>query len=213
MAKTEKKLVIPEIKLKKTTITICGDSDLVLNKMNKRNEEYLIGVRKDEGKKIASINEWEDVITAMHWRDPLPKDIEYTEDTLRDLLTNNAPCISAFGLKKSFGQSVVRNNIDSYSTKFDVCVNIIAPGNLIPIRFAEHYIDEKLMSPKRGAPVLVRMNRFSGWEADITIQYIDGGTYGLEQIIQVVNLAGFGIGIGSGRTSGFGRYSVKGVMA
>jgi hypothetical protein len=90
-------------------------------------------------------------------------------------------------------------------------VNIIAPGNLIPVRFAEHYIDEKLMSPKRGAPVLVRMNRFSGWEADVTIQYIDGGAYGLEQIVQIVNLAGFGMGIGSGRTSGFGRYTVTGV--
>jgi hypothetical protein len=211
MAKEEKKIVIPEIKLKKAVITIVGESDLVLNKMNKRNEEFLIGVRKDEGKKIASINEWEDVITAMHWRDELPKNIEYTEDTLKDLLTNNAPCISAFGLKKSFGQAVVRNNIDTHATKFDACVNIIAPGNLIPIRFAEHYIDEKLMSPKRGAPVLVRMNRFSGWEADVTIQYIDGGAFGLEQIVQIVNLAGFGMGIGSGRTSGFGRYTVTGV--
>ena len=179
--------------------------------MNKRNEEFLIGVRKDEGKKIASINEWEDVITAMHWRDELSKDIEYTEETLKKLLTKNAPCISAFGLKKSWGQAVVRNGIDTYATKFDACVNINAPGNLIPVRFAEHYIDEKLMSPKRGAPVLVRMNRFSGWEADVTIQYIDGGAYGLEQIVQIVNLAGFGMGIGSGRTSGFGRYTVTGV--
>ena len=212
MTKEEKKLVIPEIKLKKAVITIVGESDLVLNKMNKRNEEFLIGVRKDEGKKIASINEWEDVITAMHWRDELPKNIQYTEETLKDLLTNNAPCISAFGLKKSFGQAVVRNGIDTYATKFDACVNIIASGNLVPIRFAEHYIDEKLMSPKRGAPVLVRMNRFSGWEADVIIQYIDGGAYGIEQIVQIVNLAGFGMGIGSGRTSGFGRYTVKGVQ-
>ncbi len=212
MTKEEKKLVIPEIKLKKAVITIVGESDLVLNKMNKRNEEFLIGVRKDEGKKIASINEWEDVITAMHWRDELPKNIQYTEETLKDLLTNNAPCISAFGLKKSFGQAVVRNGIDTYATKFDACVNIIASGNLVPIRFAEHYIDEKLMSPKRGAPVLVRMNRFSGWEADVIIQYIDGGAYGIEQIVQIVSLAGFGMGIGSGRTSGFGRYTVKGVQ-
>lgn len=211
MAKEEKKLVIPEIKLKKAVITIVGESDLILNKMNKRNKEFLIGIRKDEGKKIASVNKWEDVITAMHWRDELPEDIQYTEATLKDLLTNNAPCISAFGLKKSFGDAVTRNKIDTYSVKFHACVNITAMGNLVPIRFAEHYVDEKLMSPRKGKPVLVYLNRFSGWEADMTIQYIDGGAYGLEQIVQIVNLAGFGMGIGSGRTSGFGRYTVTGV--
>ena len=211
MAKEEKKIVIPEIKLKKAVITIVGESDLVLNKMNRRNEKNITDTNTDKGKTIAPINKWDDAITALHWRDQLPEDIQYTEETLKDLLTNNVPCIPAFGLKKSFCQAVVRNEIDTYSTKFDACVNVIAPGNLVPIRFAEHYIDEKLMSPKRGKPILVYLNRFSGWEADVTIQYIDGGAYGLEQIVQIVNLAGFGMGIGSGRTSGFGRYTVTGV--
>ena len=126
-------------------------------------------------------------------------------------LENNAPCISAFGLKKSFGQAVVRNGIDKYATKFDACMNIVAENNLVPISFVEHHIDEKLMSPKRGAPVLVKQNRFTGWSAEITIQYLDDGAFSLEQIIQVINYAGFSMGIGSGRTSGYGRYHIVGV--
>ena len=207
-AKANKEIVIPAIKLKKATITLIGESDLVLNKMNKRNEAALIERNTDKAKDIKSPNMWEDAITAIHWRDGLPRDLEYTEDEMKDLLTNNAPCISAFGLKKSFCQAVVRNEIDTYSTKFDACVNVVAPGNLIPINFAEHYIDEKLMSPKKGSPVLVYLNRFTGWSAEVTVQYIDGGAYGLEQIMQVIRLAGFGIGIGSGRTSGYGRYTI-----
>ena len=207
-AKANKEIVIPAIKLKKATITLIGESDLVLNKMNKRNEAALIERNTDKAKDIKSPNMWEDAITAIHWRDGLPRDLEYTEEELKDLLTNNAPCISAFGLKKSFCQAVVRNEIDTYSTKFDACVNVVAPGNLIPINFAEHYIDEKLMSPKKGSPVLVYLNRFTGWSAEVTVQYIDGGAYGLEQIMQVIRLAGFGIGIGSGRTSGYGRYTI-----
>lgn len=206
----EKTIVVPHIDTKSVTLSIIGTSDLVLNKMNKRNEESLIGARKDESKKIKSVNEWEDIITAMHWRDPFPKDMVYDEDALKYLLKTNAPCISAFGLKKSFGQAVVRNGIDSYATKFDACCNITAPGNLIPISFTQHFVDEKLMSPKRGAPVLVRLNRFTGWTAEVPIQFIDGGSYGLEQICQIVKLAGFGIGIGSGRSSGFGRYDILG---
>ena len=202
----EKTISIKPAELETVTITITGDSDLILNKMNLRTANMLIEQRKDRGKTIREVNPWEDIITAIHWRDEIPQ--KYDEKTLKELLKKNAPCISAFGLKKSFGQAVVRNGIDKYATKFDASVNIIAKGNLIPIRFTEHHIDEKLMSPKKGAPVLARQNRFTGWEADVTIQYMVGGSYSLEQIIQVIGLAGFGLGIGSGRSSGYGRYHV-----
>lgn len=190
---------------KTMTIRIEGSTDLVLNKMNAVTVRALTDARKDKAKSIEKPNEWEQIITAMHWRDGTPKD--FTEDGLKQALVDNAPCISAFGLKKSFGEAVVRNEIDKYKTKFDANVNIIAPNNLIPIKFTEYNVDEKLMSPKKGSPVLVNLNRFSGWSADITIQYLDN-VYSAEQIINIVNLAGFGLGIGSGRSSGYGRYSV-----
>lgn len=103
---------------------------------------------------------------------------------------------------------MVRNEIDKYKTKFDASVNVFASGGLVPIVFSEHYIDDKLMSPKKGAPILVYLNRFVGWRADIEIGYVDN-VYSLEQIVNIVNLAGFGIGIGSGRTSGYGRYHIE----
>lgn len=207
--KQEKTLVVKPINIETATIIITSDTDLILNKMDAPTTRMLTDIRKDKSKTIAEKNIWEEIATKIHWQKPYG-DV-FTEDSFRDALMNNAPCISAFGLKKSFGQAVVRNGIDTYSTKFDATMNIIAENNLVPIRFAEHYIDEKLMSPKRGAPVLVRQNRFVGWSAEIPIQYIEGGTFSLEQIIQVINLAGFSMGIGSGRSSGYGRYHVTGV--
>ena len=68
------------------------------------------------------------------------------------------------------------------------------------------------MSPKKGSPVLTRLNRFGGWSATFTISYMDS-VYSAEQIINIVNLAGFGMGIGSGRSRGFGRYHVESVKA
>lgn len=209
--KQEKTIEVKPIKIEITTITITGDTDLILNKMDAPTTRMLTDIRKDKSKTISEKNEWEEIATKIHWQKPFG-DV-YTEQTFKDALKNNAPCISAFGLKKSFGQAVVRNGIDTYSTKFDATMNIVAENNLVPIRFTEHYIDEKLMSPKRGAPVLVRQNRFTGWSADITVQYISGGSFSLEQIIQVINLAGFSMGIGSGRTSGYGRYHVSGVKS
>ena len=197
---------IKRIETKQVTVKIVGDGDLILNKMNDVSTRQLTDQRKNKAKELEVPNEWEQIITAMHWRDGKPTD--FSENGLIDALKNNAPCITAFGLKKSFGDAVVRNEIDKYRTKFDNSLNIIAKGNLVPIKFTEHYVDEKLMSPRTGKPVLVRMNRFSGWGAEFTIQFTEN-VYSLEQIINIINLAGFGLGIGSGRTSGYGRYHVE----
>lgn len=191
-------------------VTIVGDSDLVLNKMNDVNAKQLIDKRKDKAKDTTKPNVWEGIITSMHWLNGKPTD--FSEEGLTKALKENAPCITDFGLKKSFGDAVVRNEIDKYKTKFDAGVNIVSKGGLVPIKFAEHFIDEKLMSPKKGSPVLVHLNRFSGWKATFTVSYMES-VYSAEQIINIINLAGFGLGIGSGRTSGFGRCHVEEVKA
>ena len=202
-------LEIKEVKPQTIKVHIVGDTDLVLNKMNSVTTRQLVDARKDKAKKIETPNVWEEIITSIHWRDGDP--VDFSEDGMRDALMNNAPCLTVFGLKKSFGEAVTRLGIDTYSTKFDASVNLLGSGGLVPITFAEWKLDEKLMSPKKGAPVLVHLNRFSGWEADITLSYIDS-VYSTEQLVNIINLAGFGIGIGSGRRScGYGRYHIESV--
>ena len=204
-----KEVTLKPIKTNRVTVTIVGDSDLILNKMNDINAQTLIDKQKNKQKTVKEPNEWETIITAMHWRDGKPTD--YSEQGLKDALKNNAPCITTFGLKKSFEQAVVRNNIDKYSTKFQNSVNIIAPSGLVPITFAKHSVVEKLIAAKKGSPVLSRQNVFAGWSATFDVQFVDGGEYSLEQIIQIIGLAGFGGGIGSGRSSGYGRYHIEAI--
>lgn len=209
--KQENGIFVERVKVKHAEVFIEGTSDLVLNKINARNMRILMA---DDRKKIREVpNQWEDVITAINWRDPLPFADTYkecTQEAMCKLLKENAPCISAFGLKKSFGDAVVRNGIDKARTKLDNAVNIPANMGLVPITFTAWAIDERLMSPKRGAPITVRLNHFSGWKASFIINYTDH-VYSLEQIVNFINLAGFGLGIGSGRSSGYGRYQVTDV--
>lgn len=213
MKKDSSIIEIEPIKVKHAIITIEGDGDLVLNQMNARNRRALLA---EDRKKVREVpNPWEDVITAIHWRDPLNVTDTYSEcseEMLKDLLRNNAPCISAFGLKKSIGQAVVRNEIDKYATKVDNAVNIVAARNLVPISFARWTLEETLMSPKRGAPITVRLSHFSGWKASFKMDYTDH-VYSLDQLCSFINLAGFGLGIGSGRTSGYGRYHITDIQA
>lgn len=207
--KTQEIITLKAIDPKRVKVHIVGDSDLVLNKMDDVTKRELTDKRKDKAKSLEKVNVWEKKITSMHWLNGAPT--EFTEESMRKALEDNAPCITAFGVKKSLNQAVVRNEIATYATKFDAGVNVLGKGDgLIPIKFAEHHIDEKLMSPKKGSPVLVYLNRFSGWSADIEISYLDN-VYSLEQIINIINLAGFGLGIGSGRSSGYGRYHVESI--
>lgn len=208
MAKKDEFISVNKINVIRTKVTIIGDGDLCLNKMNDVAARILIDQRKDKAKSLNKPNMWEEVITALHWRDGKPKD--FSEEGLYRALKENAPCISAFGLKKSWGDAVVRNAIDKYKTKFDASINIISTGGIVPIKFSNYTLDEKLMSPKKGSPVLVHISRFSGWSAEVEIAFTEN-TYSLEQIINIINLSGFGIGIGSGRSSGYGRYHVAGV--
>lgn len=191
-------------------VTIVGDGDLVLNKMNDVSTRQLMDKRKDKAKDNLKPNVWEGIITSLHWYNGKPTD--FSEEGMKKALETNAPCITEFGLKKSFGDAVVRNEIDKFKTKFDASVNIVSKGGLVPITFAEHYVDEKLMSPKKGAPVLVHLNRFTGWKATFTISFMES-VYSAEQIVNIIQLAGFGLGIGSGRSSGFGRYHVESIKA
>ena len=206
--KKEKIISVEPIKVEHATVFIEGDGDLVLNRMNARTIRELTAARDGEKTVKQVPNIWEDIITAVHWRDGYPMKDTYTEsaeEVLQKMLLENAPCITGFGLKKSFCQAVVRNEIDTYSTKFDNAMNVT--NRLEPITFAEHFVDKTLMSPKRGAPVLVYINRFSGWRSQIHITYTEN-VYSLQQIVNIINMAGFGLGIGSGRSSGFGRYHV-----
>lgn len=211
-AAVENEIRIEDARVKYATVVIEGDGDLVLNKMNAASERALLA---DDRKAQAlweaqHVNKWEQIITSMHWRDGVPVEdtnSECTEELFYEMLENNAPCITAFGLKKSWNQAVVRNEIDKYSTKFDNAVNVIAPGGLVPITFASHKIDTRLMTPKRGSPVTTRLNHFQGWRAEIPISYTEH-VFSLSEIVTIINYSGFGCGIGSGRTSGYGRYHV-----
>ena len=209
MAKSQT-IELKDIEVKNAQVFIVGDSDLILNKVNARYERELRDI--DLGAKTVKEvpNMWEDIITAVKWNIPYPVVDTYKEmdeETYRYMLQNGKPCISSYGLWKSIGDAVVRNEIDTYATKVKNAVNIIANDNSIPINFAEAYVDSKVMPLKKGGHTITKLNRFTGWNCDFTIRYTEN-VYSLNQIINFINLAGFGLGIGSGRSSGYGRYHV-----
>ena len=207
----EVELMDIQANVKHMLVTIEGDGDLILNKMNARNERWLTGGR-DNGV-VERPNIWEDIITSIHWRDSVNCEDTYTqcdEEMMHRLLKENKPCISAFAFKKSFCDAVFRNEIDKNKTKIDTAINVVANGGLVPTEFGGWSVERRLMNPKRNSPITVHLNHFHNWKATFQIDYMDH-VFSRDQILNIINLAGFGLGIGSGRSSGYGRYHITNV--
>lgn len=215
MATTKKDkdvVVLDAIDIKTAEVTIVGDTDLILNKTAASYERECIAVAAGKTITKDEPNYWEDVLTSVRWNIPFPKadTRELTEEDYKFMLENGKPCISAYGLYKSFGDAVVRNEIDTYATKIKNAVSVLSENDRIPISFATASIEEKLMPLKKGGHTVAVLNRFSGWSATFTIRYTEN-VYNREKILNIINLAGFGLGIGSGRPSGYGRYHIESV--
>ena len=71
MAKKET-IELKKIEVKHAIVSIEGEGDLVLNKMNARTERELTEQRENNKTVRKPANMWEDIITAIHWRDGDP---------------------------------------------------------------------------------------------------------------------------------------------
>lgn len=201
----EKMIVITMPEIKTVSVEIEGTTDLCLNKMSYGNKRDL--PQFTSGKVKKPHNKWGDLITSIHWKQEIDEEAIYdiaTEDDLKELLENNTPCISGFGMKKVCGAAVVRNNIAQYQTSFQDTVNIVE--ELIPVEFTTHHVRQ--FTPKVGkARMVVDINQFSGWRAKFTLNYSETA-YSLDSILSIIQLAGFGGGIGSGTSTGYGRFKI-----
>lgn len=211
MAKDKNVIEIEQIEIKTARVKIVGDTDLILNKTNARYERECAAVSAGKAVVKEQPNDWEDILTSVRWDKPFPVPTQQlTSEHYQYMIANAKPCISAFGLYKSFGDAVVRNEIDTYATKIKNAVTVLSDNDLIPVDFAEAFVEEKLMPLKKSGHTMAKLNRFSGWSAEFTIRYTEN-VYSLNKILNIINLAGFGLGIGSGRPSWYGRYHIEDV--
>ena len=204
---------VEPIAIKHAKVRIVGDTDLVLHKVNARYARECAAVA--EGKTVTKEqpNFWEDILTSVRWNIPFP--VENTYKDLKEehyawMLEHGKPCISAFGLYKSFGDAVVQNEIDTYSTKIKSAITVLSDNDNIPVDFSSAYLDDVLMPLKKSGHTVATLNKFKGWSAEFEIRYTEN-VYSITKIINIINLAGFCKGIGSGRSSGYGRYHIDNV--
>lgn len=212
-------ITLNPIQTSRFTVCIEGDSDLILCKKARSFElSEMFKQSHPKGTQLPAelsqpYNVWEKLITSLHWEKPIKFHDDwslYTEEEWHEHLTNNRPLIlgKAFqdSLKEAFISCGFKESTGKAGTDFKRTISI-SPKN--PISYLGVRSDEHLAKANdvKGTNVLTQANVFSGWSCEIPIISLESA-FPKQTIIELFNMAGTFIGIGSRRGEGYGRYHV-----
>ena len=205
MAKTKAKtlvLEIPKIKLGKMRITLIGDSPLVVHAWSDKAKKMMLDkqMKKAVAKKEAK-DPWQDYCESLYWMSTKP-----AKPTERDIK------------KAKFGFPAIafkRAAVDACSqvdnlTKVDARATMHVEGDMIEIK-GEPNMREDMVRIGMGTADIRYRAEFREWKATLDITY-NASVLTPEQIINLFNTGGFGVGIGEHRpqkNGSWGRFHVE----
>lgn len=190
-AETTEVITIPQIEIGKTTIYIVGDSPLIMHKWSEKAKKQMLDKQMKVAKKGKDAKDPE--------RD-FQECIYYTPD-------------GSYGFPSvAFKNAAVSACRFTDGTKMTVARGAFhVEGELVKIVSDEPIMREDMVRVGMGTADIRYRAEFRNWRADIPISY-NKHALSLEQIINLFNLSGFGVGVGEWRPEKdgqFGRFHVK----
>lgn len=206
MAKKEESnmqlISIPEIKIKQANITIIGDSPLLINKFSEKAKREILEKQMKKAKKAKEAKlPFADFIQSLHWITPMPEIEGKTEDELKEIFEKEIENGATFGfptvgIKQSAISAAYRGGLAKNKVSLQGAFHI--KGELAEIVGELVMREDYVKIPMAGADIVYRGEFKEGWKSTFTVTY-DEGVISLEQIIQMINLGGFSVGIGDWR--------------
>jgi hypothetical protein len=190
-----KDVAIPKLNLNTLVVTVEGDK-LLMEKMDPN-------VAKVYDKKKSKQLYKEDTRSE---REKVDDKIHYTAD-------GNVGFPSSGFLNGMLDVAPRINGAKNFPNKIDIKQGIRFLDSIVPINFEKQEILEGIgvSSGQTGAPRLIVRPVFYNWSADLRIQY-NTDIFSADQVVNLINWAGFNCGIGGWRPScsgTFGVYKVK----
>ena len=220
---TENIISLETLKPKTMIVSIAGTEDLILcAKARSYEREEVFKQSHPKGTKIPKeyqqdYNQWEKLITSIHWLNPIEYHDDdyslYTEDEWLRYMKENKPCVLANAWMGSFSEAFISCGYKDATGKNGTDMKrTVSFKRLTPINFAQAGYDLHLAqtSGLSRTNVLTQQNQFSGWSADVEINYLDV-TFPKETVLAIMQSAGAFIGIGARRKEGYGRFEITSV--
>lgn len=199
---------IPKIDIETFAVTVIGDSPLIVHNWSHKAKQAMLDkqMKKASTKGHDVRNPVEDFITSLYWLSGPPK--AYTEAAFEEALRNGARFgFPATAFKAAAVSAGYRGGVTKDKVSTNAAFHII--GDMVEI-FGTPAMREDMVRIGMGTADLRYRGEFKIWSAVLNIRY-NRAVFSREQIINLINMGGFGCGIGEWRPEkggSFGMYHV-----
>jgi hypothetical protein len=189
-------IVIPPINVKRVELRLVGDSPLIQHKWSEKAKKEMLDKQMKKGKQAKQAKDpWMDFCESMYWLTPMPA--QPTEDDIK-AAEFGFPCV-AF---KAAAVGACRFSDGIKMTEARGAFHVV--GELARIE-GTPVMREDMVRVGMGTADLRYRGEFNEWATTITLSY-NTNVLTLEQIANLFNLAGFGVGVGEWRPEKDGSY-------
>lgn len=194
---------IPPIDKTETIITIIGDTPLIMNAFSEKARRMILDKQQQKAKKPKEAkNEWECLINSLNWLTEKPK--EYTKEVFEKVIKTARFGFPSIGVKAAAIAAAYRADL----IKNKVCMQgaFHIPTEYVEIKGDLTMREDMVKIPMGGADVVFR-GEFKNWYSTFTVTY-NANRISLEQLIQLINLGGYEVGIGDWRVEKGGNHGM-----
>lgn len=205
MSKTQAntEVLIPAIEKTTVTLKLVGDSPLIVHKWSEKAKKEMLDKQMGKAKKTKEFKDpWMDYCSSMYWLTPMPEN-PTQEDINKAKFGFPTSALKACAASGGYRSKVTKDKVSIYSAFFihSEFFEIIGAPN----------IREDMVVIAGGTADIRYRGEFKNWSTLIDVTY-NRNSISAEQIVNLLNLGGFGVGIGEWRTEkggSFGSFHVE----
>lgn len=210
--KTEEVVEIKTIQIKQTKIQIIGDTPLIVHAWSEKAKRMMLEAQQKKNKtKAKEVRDpYDEFINSMYWLTEKPEStVEAFEQAVADGAKWGFPvgAIKMAGNSAAYRNGWVKNQMQlrgSYTLETEW-------GDKVEIISDTPIIREDMVRVGMGTADLRYRAEYQNWRMEMILKYNASGDLSLEQIMNVINLGGYSVGIGEWRPEkdgDFGRYHI-----
>ena len=208
----ENKIIeIPEIKIKEVNLTIVGDSPLLIHKFSEKAKAEILNKQMKKAKTVREAKvPFADFIQSLHWITEMPETDGKTEEEMQksfeEALRQGAKFgFPTVGIKQSAISAAYRGGLAKNKVSLQGSFHI--KGELAEITGELKMREDYCKIPMAGADIVYRGEFATGWKSTFTVMF-DESVISLDQVVQMINLGGFSVGIGDWRVEKGGNFGM-----
>lgn len=208
-AKSNETVIIPAINIQYASITVIGDSPLIVHKWSEKAKKEILDkqMKKAKTKGHDAKDPVRDFIDSLYWLDGEPE--EKTEEGFSKAIQNGArfgfPSVAfkASAVAAGYRSGVTKNLVSMYGA-FHIDEEFVEINGTPDMR-------EDMCKVGMGVADIRYRGEFKEWSATFQVKY-NASAISLEQLVNLFNLGGFACGLGEWRIEkggSYGAYHVK----